>query len=467
MKLRALHTVFLTLALPLAACSYWVDKGGTPAVPASNGTTAKSVAAEQPISLRLRGSSTIGSALAPRLVAAFLAQQGETDVVVHEEQRAQSTVTVTGSKNRQQTLVQIAYPGSSTAFTCLEEASCDIGLSSRAIHPDEAERLKSLGDMTAPSNEHVIALDGIAIVVNQANKLSHLTVAQIAAIFQGETGNWSKLGGASANINVYTRDHLSGTYDSFSDLALHGKAVAVPGAQVMPDNSAVAAAVAHDPAGIGFVGNSYVAETKALAIQEGSAAPLAPTLLNISTEDYPFARRLYFYTPEQATPLAEQFMDFVLSDKGQAVVEMSHLVSLDVRTGDSDLRPDAPPAYTKLVNGGQRLSFNFRFRSNSNALDGRAQRDVERLARFLQASAHRTDTVTLIGFTDNLGNDGRNLELSNERASSVAQRLREKGVTVNEIGGLGDALPVASNDTSEGRNRNRRVEVWLRKRSGT
>ena len=74
--------------------------------------------------------------------------------------------------------------------------------------------------MTAAKVENVIALDGLAIVVNKDNPVQALTLDQIAEIFSGQITNWERVGGPSAPISLYARDAKSGTFDTFKNLVL-------------------------------------------------------------------------------------------------------------------------------------------------------------------------------------------------------------------------------------------------------
>src|SRR5262249_32881144 len=141
--------------------------------------------------LKLHGSNTIGAALAPVLVEEFFKQQGATGVrIVNGTTPDELTVVGTLPGNSSPTVIEIRSHGSSTAFTDLLTGTADIGLSSRKIKADEIQSLTSLGEMSSPTNEHVLALDGIAIVVNRDNSVDSMTKDQLAQIFSGEITNW-------------------------------------------------------------------------------------------------------------------------------------------------------------------------------------------------------------------------------------------------------------------------------------
>jgi phosphate transport system substrate-binding protein len=112
-----------------------------------------------------------------------------------------------------------------------------------------------------------------------------------------------------------------------------------------------------------------------------------------------------------------------------------------------------------LTKSATRLPVDFRFRSGSQDLDSRGISDVKRLAASLSTRAE--PKVMLFGFSDSGGGTDLNLALSRARAQKVADDLEQRGVHAVEVRGFGEAMPVASNDTLGGRDRNRRVEVWL------
>jgi glucose/mannose transport system substrate-binding protein len=127
-----------------------------------------------------------------------------------------------------------------------------------------------------------------------------------------------------------------------------------------------------------------------------------------------------------------------------------------------EIPPDAPPGYADDARGAAKLNIIFHFRSGSRQLDDKAQADLRRLVELLQNSNYRSQSLLLFGFSDNYGGNRLNSIISRERAQAVAQQLQRRGIAPSLVTGYGKALPIASNDTEEGREQNRRVEVWLR-----
>ena len=412
--------------------------------------------------LRLSGSNTIGEGLAPALAEEFLKRQGATEVKTLPGDR-DDEVFVRGllPGDRTPKVIEIHAHGSALAFEDLAIGQADIGMSSRRIKAEEVAQLASLGDMTSPACEHILGLDGIAVIVSRKNPVRTLAKEQIAQIFQGTIGNWLQVGGSDGAIHLFARDDKSGTYDTFRTLVL-GNASLAPSAKRLEDSRKLSDAVAQDPNGIGFIGLTYVQETQAVAVYENGAAALLPTPFTVATEDYALSRRLFLYTAAQPqSELARRFVDFALSSMGQNIVAEVGFVGQNVSAAAAAASSTAVPAdYRRLTTGYDRLSLDFRFREGSSQLDNKAVADLARVITFVTDLHYSGDNLVLLGFNDSKEATDN---LSKARADAVAQQFKERGVKASTVMGFGSQIAVASNDTPEGRQKNRRVEIWLKR----
>jgi len=415
--------------------------------------------------LRLCGSNTIGSDLAPSLAVGILQKLGSTDTTRTKGAGGHAWVVtghIPGSADPVE--VDIDAAGSATAFAGLAIGACDIGMASRRVTPEEAERIRNAGhgDIRAEANENVIGLDGVAVIVGPSNRTRTLSVDDAARLFDGETASWPAASGIEGPVDVVARDEHSGTYDTFKNLVL-GDRKLVADAKRFAEADAVAAAVAADPRAIGFVGMAQVGGAVPVAISEGGAAAILPSRFTVGTEDYPLSRRLYLYTSTPSThPLASRLVAYALSAAGQTVVSAVGFVNLSAGVNaDVTSCTDCSPRYESLTKGAHRLSLNFRFLPSSSELDSRARRDVGRLAALLHSE--HDPQIELLGFSDGRGTADENAALSRDRANRVGDALEAYGITATTIEGMGSEMPVASNDSPVGRERNRRVEVWVRR----
>ena len=413
------------------------------------------------IKLRLHGSNTVGEKLAPALLKAYLRDQSVARMHWLQGGNA-SERELQYVQYGEVHAVQLHSHGSSTGFQDLLAGDTDISMSSRKITADEVAALKSsTGDLSTSTQEIIIGLDGVAIIVHKNNPLDDLSTATLAKIFSGEISNWRQLGGDNMAINLYARDKNSGTWDTFNSLVLKPhKRILTVNSQRFESSSELSQQVALDIAGIGFIGLPYVNNSKALAISAAeNSTVIYPTRFTIGTEDYALARRLYMYMPSSNQEMAQQFSDFVTSSQGQKVVEQVGLVSLNIKLEEAYIVKNAPQIYNDYAQIASRLSVNFRFDIASNELDNKGKQDIKRLVTYL--TEHRGRRIVLMGFSDSLEDNKKNVSLSLMRARKVESMLNTYGLSVTAVEGFGEKLPVASNNTALGRSKNRRVEVWV------
>jgi phosphate transport system substrate-binding protein len=448
---RALLWVTTAVIIVAAAVVYY-RFAGISSRPGPAAATGRPPAGAPPM-LRLSGSNTIGAQLGPDLAEAWLASRGATNL--HREPMGTDETRVYGLLDANPVAIEIEAHGSATAFTDLAKGVCDIGMASRQIKSNEVDDLKSkdLGDLTGNANERVIGLDGVTVIVNETNPTDNMTKDQVAAIFSGasEDRKW----------NLYARDDKSGTYDTFKDRVLGSRTLG--GALRFEDSRALVTAVSRDRDGIGFVGLPYAVGVKVLKISDRGAMSLVPNTMTVRTEAYPLTRRLYLYVPDRAKPEARALADFAISAAGQEVVEKAGFVGQKVAViPPAAPPPGAPSAYRELIPRADRLSVDLRFRPNSIALDPKGLDDIKRIASVM-GSEFSDRGIMLIGFADSIGTPEFNLLLSRRRAQAVGDQMRQEGINPVLVTGFGQELPVADNRTREGQEKNRRVEVWLRK----
>lgn len=196
--------------------------------------------------------------------------------------------------------VNYSGTGSGAGIEAVLAGNVDIGLSSRALKPEEEEK-GAVG--------HTVALDGVAIVVNPANGVEDLSVEQIAQIFKGEITNWSELGGEDAEIAVLGREDGSGTRSAFEEI------VGVDGeckyTNEYSSTGDVIGNVASNPNAIGYASLSAVDET-VKAVKVGGVECSEATIKDGS---YEIQRPFLMVTLEGAelSPAAEDFLNYATS----------------------------------------------------------------------------------------------------------------------------------------------------------
>lgn len=243
---------------------------------------------------------------------------------------AQETVSISGSTSvtevmevlaetyqnqKSDTFIEVQGTGSSAGVKAAKNGTSMFGMASRELKDSEKEpELK----------ETVIARDGIAVVVNNANPIKGLTADQIAAIYRGEVSNWSDVGGESKPIVVVTRDTASGTRGAFEDIMglkrkVNGKKVSAISqkAQVGNGNGVVKTIVANNPFAIGYISLGSIDDSlKALEVDGHS-----PSADAVAAGDYKVARPfLVLHKEGKPSAAAQDFLNWVMSAEGQKIV---------------------------------------------------------------------------------------------------------------------------------------------------
>lgn len=201
--------------------------------------------------------------------------------------------------------VNLNLTGSGTGIQEASEGKCDIGNSSRKLKDEEAEKL----DAT------VVGLDGIALVVNPVNKLEDISLENLAKVYSGEITNWKELGGDDKAIVVIGREDGSGTRDGFESIVMGDKEPKY--AQELESTGSVINAVATTDGAIGYASLANVDETvKALKVGGVEA-----TEENVKSGTYEVQRPFICATLKGSdNKLVKAYLDFILSEEGQALV---------------------------------------------------------------------------------------------------------------------------------------------------
>ena len=203
--------------------------------------------------------------------------------------------------------------GSGSGITAVSEGRCDIGLASRALKAEEK---------AAGLKETVLALDGIAIIVNPENKVSDLSLEQIAKIYTGEITNWKEVGGDDAEIVLIGREAGSGTRDGFESIT--GTESACKYRQELASTGDVITTVAGNPNAIGYASLAAVKDSvKALSV--GGVAPSEAT---ISDGSYAVQRPFILVTKdsEKLSEAAQLFFDYATSADAAKVISAAGAV---------------------------------------------------------------------------------------------------------------------------------------------
>jgi phosphate transport system substrate-binding protein len=223
--------------------------------------------------------------------------------------------------------IGVSGPGSGAGIAALINGTTDICQASRTIKQKEIDEAKANG---VEPYEIKVATDALSVVVNPANPVSELTIAQLSAIYTGKITNWKEVGGNDATIVVLSRDTNSGTHVFFKEHVVQMKGLASEdksleyGSKVMllPSTEEGVSEVAKNPNAVFYPGLGYVTdEVKPVAIKKtANDAGVLPSVATALDGTYPVARPLLYYTNGAPDGVIKAFIDFCLSYDGQAKV---------------------------------------------------------------------------------------------------------------------------------------------------
>ena len=205
--------------------------------------------------------------------------------------------------------VTTEYTGSGAGLESLEAGSVDIGNSSRNLKDSELE---------AGAVENIVAIDGIAVIVDKDNTVAELSSDDLGKIYKGEVTNWSELGGNDEAIVVIGRENGSGTRTAFEELL--GLEDACKYAQELDSTGGVLAKVASTPGAIGYVSLDVVDDTVNAVSLNGAEASEESILAGNYLLSRPFVMATKGEISEQ-NELVKTWFDYIASEDGQAVIK--------------------------------------------------------------------------------------------------------------------------------------------------
>jgi phosphate transport system substrate-binding protein len=228
--------------------------------------------------------------------------------------------------------IEVSGGGSGVGIAALTKGAIDIATASRNIKTEESEEVKR--NTGKEPREFVVGFDALAVFVHKDNPLDSITLEDLDRIYDesGTFSKWSQLGivipgTRHDKIVRVSRQSSSGTYEFFREVVLHKNDFKL-GSCDMNGSKEVTELVANTRTAIGYSGMGYVTpQVKMLKIKKSESEPAyAPTVENTLTHVYPLGRSLHMYTPGEPKGAVKRFIDWILSDAGQSIVEQTGFV---------------------------------------------------------------------------------------------------------------------------------------------
>ncbi|MGM7719681.1 phosphate ABC transporter substrate-binding protein [Metabacillus sp. Hm71] len=214
-------------------------------------------------------------------------------------------------KEKNEVNIEINQIGSSAGITNAISGVSEIGMSSRDLKEEE----KASGLI-----ETIIAYDGIVVVTHPSNKVENLTMEQVKDIFTGKVTNWKELGGDDMEIVVVSREDGSGSRDAFQEIVGYSSGELVKSSIIASGNGNIKTTVATNKYAVGFISFEYIDPSISTVKINGVEA----TAENVLQQKYRLSRPfLFVHKDGQLTDAGQQFIEYILSAEGQAIVAES------------------------------------------------------------------------------------------------------------------------------------------------
>lgn len=277
--------------------------------------------------LSVGGCSSSASAVEPTSTS-------NTTSIVSNEVKLSGTISINGSttiqpladsiakllnETQNNLTIEVQGTGSSAGIKGVLNNTADIGMASRELKAEE--KAESI-------DEHLVAYDGIAVIVNPANTVENLTSAQIKDIFEGNITNWKEVGGKDADIVVVSREAGSGTRSAFEEMLKLTKkdgdaevSSLKSDALIADGNGPIKASLASKENAIAYMSEGYLdSSVKALKVDDVEC-----TVENIKASTYKISRPLLLVTKGEISKESQAFIDCFLSDEGQKIVAEKYI----------------------------------------------------------------------------------------------------------------------------------------------
>jgi len=222
--------------------------------------------------------------------------------------------------------ITVSGGGSGVGIAAMIQETAQIGMASRETTPEEQAKLDGKVENI------VIAKDAVAVVVSKAvyvGGVTHLSLAQIADIYRGKINNWKQLGGPDAKILAIDKEASCGTRHVFAEAVLGSAHARAPGASLISgSNNEEQAIVARSNQAIGMLSNAWLNDRVRGIAVDVNGRGILPTIAHVRDGSYPISRGLHVLLPVKASPAVHDFVAFLLSADGQAIVKKTGYLSV-------------------------------------------------------------------------------------------------------------------------------------------
>lgn len=306
-------------------------------------------------------------------------------------------------------------------------------------------------------NRNALGTGAIAVIVNPNSATKKLTKQQIREFLEKPY----------PNVNLYIPANQE-ELETIKSL-VHATGPLSDNVKPIEESSDLVNAVAKDPYGIGLIDFTALStkdnRVKKVAISDppDMVRDVDLTKQSLANGDYPLAYRLYLFTPaSKRSQFNREFESFLHLPEAAEIIDQSGFIRPPPPISSAE--PFAPGEKTcrGLIDSDVKIPVDIRFDSGKSDLDNRAHDDIARIVAYIKGPVYNGQYILVLGFADDIQGTISNEDLSRARAERVKEDALVPMGIKSEVDGLGTKCPVDRNKSDEARERNRRVEVWVR-----
>lgn len=455
------------------------SRNALPASPADRLTPGK------PDTFTISGDDAIPRGLLPSLAQTFASNISATAISALRAEPDAFRIELADTTRKDIAYVDFHRQNRDKAIASLIDGTAHFALSDRGFSADEAKQLTTQNErFRTTENEHVLAVDVVALIAHPTLPIDALNQDAIARILSGQAKDWVEVGLPPGPITVHAR--LDGAAAAFTDNLLRPRNLVWSTATKPAEHERdVTTEVADNPFAIGVTSLARSQGTKPIGIDMGCGLVRRPSIFAAKVGEYPFVQRLMVLTSgAPLSPSARGFLRYLTSNDVQPAIRAQNYV---------DRLPETAPPREVLLRLAEiasapskafdlalvrelqtdwkttkRLSVTFRFQPGSNDLDTRSRSELARLVENLGDPAFANKSLLFAGFANAGGLSDQATAAALKRAAQVRlQVLQALGPTraaTRQITpkSYGHIAPVLCPDASDGSAFNRRVEVWVK-----
>lgn len=434
-------------------------------------------AIEGQVLLRMASERVVGSSLSEALIRTYMAHEGLRDITIQRSPDLNNAIyTGIAGKGLKRSVIVSVMPREQS-LAALRRGEVDVAL----VAQQRVAPSSKIGPTETPaggpdSQQIQIGETAAFIVVSPSNPINELTFRQLRLVLLGAVTDWSQLGGRPGKINPVGTAQMQPAIDLVADLIhldpgnldpeaeklLRSRREAPNPLSILPNRDELFDRIARDRNAITIQFPHIPPSVKALRLGPNTKKFTGPDADTIKSKLYPLAYRINLHYPNgliqpsvaalvRASNSLEMEVNLTLAGAALPGTEMLFLAP----------DPNAPSGYLEATKYGMMISKSVHFKADSLALTEDGRTAINRIADKLLSIRQDAGKIRLIGFSDSLASPDESKALGLALANVVATELKKRNVNTGYLYSFGDTMPLDEDSTTHGRERNRRVQVWI------